>query len=112
MNESELSEGKEVTKTQEEDGPEDCVHCETCPCVAKDLYHNFSTICLIFEDSKTNKQLRFLMYREATKVIHGPGLGKGVRKKIPSCVQVLIKELAPDESYTGFLDAGDCNETK
>ena len=51
------------------------------------------------------------MYSQCIKYIHGPGLGKGVRKKLPDCLQNQIKDLAPDKDnhYTGFIDNNNNN---
>ena len=97
---------KDICTSGDEDNNE-CPQCESDPCVAKVLYPNFLTINTIFGDTKTNKQMRFHMYKEATKFVHGPGLGKGVRRKLPTCVESMIRDIAPDDCYKGFLEAED-----
>ena len=64
----------------------------------------FVAIMQVYQD-KTHKQLRFKMYTESVKSIHGSGLGVGVSKRIPRCVQKLIRSLAPDNEYTVFKEA-------
>ena len=52
-------------------------------------------------------QIRFHMYKHVTEWIHG-FLGKGVRIKIPLCVQGEIRDLAPADPgnpYVGFKDS-------
>ena len=48
------------------------------------------------------------MHSDATIYIHGPGLGKGVRKKLPFCVVKFIREMppAPDDKYKDFVQSG------
>ena len=54
-------------------------------------------------DYKTNRQIRFSMYVNSVKTIHGPGLGKGVRKRLSCCLENKIRSMAPDKKYTGFI---------
>ena len=51
-----------------------------------------------------NRKFRFNMYSDAIEFIHGTGLGKGVRKQFENCVTGLIRGLAPDKPYSGFVD--------
>ena len=78
-----------------------CEFCESDPCVIVDLQEVLSSILNSYRDDKTNKQIRFMMYRDSVRFIHG-SLGKGVRKKLPACVQAKIHSMVPDEVYTGF----------
>ena len=57
----------------------------------------------VYSGKMENRKLRFKMYYNAVKFIHGTGLGKGVRKQLPGCVTGLIQRLAPDKSHTGYI---------
>ena len=102
---------KEESATGIQDGIEDdvCDHsanvCNDCgnqPCVVKELEEILLSLFHTYEGWKSKKQIRFRMYSDSIKFLHGPGLGKGVRKKLPSCLQRHIHRLVPDEKYTGF----------
>ena len=97
-------EGKK-NEEQEEEGSEICKFCGNHPCSSLELESMLVSIVETYQDIKSNRQMRYLMYTDSTKYIFGTGLGKGVRKKLPSCVQMLIRKLAPDEHYTGFKQA-------
>ena len=43
------------------------------------------------------------MYVNSVTAIFGPGLGKGVRKRLPPCLENKIRSMAPDEKCTGFI---------
>ena len=47
-----------------------CSHCNNHPCVREDLQPTLISILQTYRECKTNKQVRFTMYREATKFIH------------------------------------------
>ena len=79
-----------------------CTECGNHPCVVLDMEEMLISILQTYEGWKSKKQIRFRMYSDAIKVLHGPGLGKGVRKKLPSCLQRRVHCLVPDEMYTGF----------
>ena len=81
-----------------------CEHCGQYFCAARDLEPTLNSMFDTYNGWKTNRQIRYLMYKEAVRVIHGDGLGKGVRKKLPACVENMIRDLAPDDHYTGFID--------
>ena len=51
----------------------------------------------------SNNNIRYKLYTKATYMIHGE-LGKGVRRKLPSCVEQAIKDTYPsnDGDYIGF----------
>ena len=66
---------------------DDCRYCDNHPCVGDDLKPMFVSIVETYSGIKTNKQMRFIMYSDATKSVHGTCLGKGVRKRLPYCVQ-------------------------
>ena len=79
-----------------------CDHCDNQPCTVSELDPMLISILQTYEGWKSNKQIRFRMYSDAIKSLHGTGLGKGVRKKLPSCLQRRIHQLVPDKEYTGF----------
>ena len=85
-----------------EDTNEQCIHCGNQPCLVPELETMLMSILDTYEGWKSKKQIRFRMYSDTIKFLHGPGLGKGVRKKLPSCLQRRIHKLVPDDSYTGF----------
>ena len=87
-----------------------CPECGRNPCVAVELEETLVAMRDLYMGWKTNKQTRFLMYRECCNHIHGTALGKGVRRKLPNCVVNRIRLMLPDESYTGFLEARGHNE--
>ena len=89
----------------EEKDSENCKFCGNHPCSALELEEMLGSIVETYQGIKSNKQMRYIMYTDSTKYIYGTGLGKGVRKKLPCCVQSLIRKLAPDNHYTGFKEA-------
>ena len=88
--------------------PHKCNYCGNQPCIIKDLEETLISVKETYGDWNSNKNLRFRMYSECIKHIHGPGLGKGIRKKLPQCLQNEIRLMAPDEDniYTGFIESG------
>ena len=82
-----------------------CRFCDNHPCLSKDLEDQLVSIMETYGGYESNKKVRFRMYSQCITHIHGPGLGKGVRKKLPDCLQNEIKKLAPekDNAYTGFI---------
>ena len=113
-NESKPTISKEIkaedeTNDTSEDVPLECTYCGNHPCFLSELEPLLSSIMDAFGDLKSNKEIRFLMYKDSVKVIYGTGLGKGVRKRLPSCVQKHIHKLAPDDKYTGFIPSNDNN---
>ena len=90
---------------EENKANDDCKHCGNHPCVSEELKPMLLSILEAYAGIKTNKQIRFLMYRDSTKFIFGSGLGKGVRKRLSYCTQTLIRLLALDKKYTGFKEA-------
>ena len=94
-----------------ENDPDECKYCGDNPCCFIELKPHLMSMLLIHGETKTNNQMRYYMYTEMTKFIHGPGLGKGVRRKLPHCMEQAIKSLAPDKDkkYTGFKEAK-CSE--
>ena len=99
-----VDEGKK-NEGQEEEDNKNCKFCGNHPCSALELEEMLGSIVETYQGIKSNKQMRYIMYTDSTKYIFGTGLGKGVRKKLPFCVQSLIRKLAPDNHYTGFKDA-------
>ena len=113
-NESKPTSSREIKAEEEksdssQDVPLECTYCGNHPCFLRELEPLLSSIQDAFGELKTNKQIRFLMYKDSVKVIHGTGLDKGVRKRLPSCVQRHIHKLAPDDKYTGFIPSNDNN---
>ena len=85
----------------------ECRHCGNHPCFGIEMEPLLISIVDTYSDWKSNKQVRFLMYSAATKHIHGPGLGKGVRKKLPNCVSDLIRSMSPSDNYTGYIESNE-----
>ncbi|XP_014667403.1 PREDICTED: uncharacterized protein LOC106808979 [Priapulus caudatus] len=58
------------------------------------------------QDPLTNRILRLAAYRQYTYWVH-KRLGKGVRRVIPACVILKVREAYPEESgqYVGYRDA-------
>ena len=81
-----------------------CPYCGNDPCWAVELHPVLMSIKDIYGGRVENKTVRFKMYTESVKSIHGTCLGKGVRKKVPSCVNRHIKSMAPSETYRGFTE--------
>ena len=101
--------GKQDNKKEDDNNVDEllpCKHCANQPCLTTVLEDNLVAVLETYRDWNTNKNIRFRMYKECVNHIHGPGLGKGVRKKLPLCVQSQIRDMAPDKenSYTGFID--------
>ena len=92
------------------EGLEWCRYCGNHPCYVQELDGMLVSIVDTYGGWKTNKQIRFKMYSDSIRFIHGSSLGKGVRKKLPHCVQSRIRSLASDDSYTGFKHAKDNDE--
>ena len=86
-----------------------CTHCDNHPCVVRELEQLLNSILETYGGWKSNKEVRFIMYKDSVKFIFGTGLGKGVRKRLPACVQKHIHNLAPDDKYTGFIAVNDKN---
>ena len=97
--------------------PEEEVGCPLCystPCLLRQgLYDSITE----YEDeirqsdadeTLTNKQMRFKLYRHATTWMHG-FLGKRRRIEIPQCVRTEILDLAPESNgaYVGFKDVAE-----
>jgi hypothetical protein len=88
-----------------------CPYCEQDPCCLQDGLYDALTAYEEFireadtEEKLTNKEVRFQLYREAIRHIHGH-MGKGRRVKLLLCVETEIRDLAPegDRNYVGFKD--------
>jgi hypothetical protein len=103
-----------VFEGSNDDEPKLCGACNRAPCVLseidpdldqdKSLYEYLVSIGeQMQEDGSTNKEIRYELYRIATKAISGH-LGKGNRQKLPSCVTADIKDVFPESTgeYVGF----------
>ena len=51
---------------------------------------------------RNNKQVRYHLYRYYISIRHG-SLGRGVRVKIPDCVESEIRKLYPNEGGNGYV---------
>ena len=80
-----------------------CPHCFVDPCWGKEIEPVLLSLVKVYGGMMENRKLRFKMYFEAVKFIHGTCLAKGMRKELPACVTRLIWRLAPDKFYTGFV---------
>jgi len=83
-----------------------CRHCNLPGCVSTTLYDSMAALGTQMEQNDySTKQIRYELYRFATREIHGV-LGSGVRRKLPVCVIGDIQDLypAPNREYTGFRD--------
>ena len=82
-----------------------CPHCGNHPCVIREIEHLLVSILETYGEWKTKKQVCFKMYSHATMYIHGLELGRGIRKKLLSCVTNIIREMspAPNDKYQGFV---------
>ena len=69
-----------VEKGSDGDVLVECIHCGNQPCVAIELEPMLLSILETYQDIKTKRQIRFQMYTDTIRYIHGPELGKGVRK--------------------------------
>ena len=104
----EEEEDKDVVVTSE------CPHCGNHPCLIKEIESLLVSILETYREWNSRKQVRFKMYYDTTMYIHGPGLGKGVRKKLSSCVTNIIREmsLAPDNKYKDFVKSSNKTEIR
>ena len=100
----EETEETEETEENEETvhGSDYCSFCEIDPCIITELDDMLNEILMEYRDSKKNRQIRYIMYTESIRYIHGY-LRKGNRKKVPKCLEKRIHSLAPDKEYTGFI---------
>ena len=94
-----------------EEEVECCERCTESPCVMVENQENFEGLIQLyqFDQNLSNRQRRFKMYQEMTRLIHGGYLGKGNRKELPECVTEAIRHAFPNddpkEGYVGFQDA-------
>ena len=101
-------------KGNEEEEDEDvmilkeCPHCANHPCVVREVEPLLVSILEIYGGYRSAKSVRHKMYTDVITHIHGPCLGKGVRRKPPSCVVKVIREMSPDPdgNYKGFVEHG------
>ena len=82
--------GSENKEEEEKEEEKVCVLCGNQPCFSVELQPILSSILEVHKDWCTNKQVRYKMYTDLIRFIHGSSLGKGVRKKTPPCIQKLI----------------------
>ena len=59
-----------------------CRHCDNHPCVTVELNPVLQSILDTYRDIKTNRQIRYMMYTDSIRYIHGHSLGPDVRKKL------------------------------
>ena len=71
-------------------------------CLAEEMQPTLLSILDIYGGRLANRKIRFKMYLDAVKHVHGPDLRKAVRRKLPDYISSLIRRLAPDDKYTGF----------
>lgn len=84
-----------------------CEYCKENPCVMEVHYDHLMEVGE-FEESlqRKNKEVRFKLYREATRLLHGY-LGRQVRKELPGCVVRDIHDAYPEPNsgeYVGFSE--------
>ena len=98
----------DVIAAEEESAGEDessvCPHCHLDTCWKEEIEPTLLSLVEIYGGYMENRKVRFKLYSEAVKSIHGTCLGKGVRKQLPGCVTRFIQSLAPDRTYTGFVE--------
>ena len=86
-----------------------CCVCENEPCLVVDLDGMLMAMLQEYRDDKTHKEIRYLMYTNSIFRLHGR-LGKGNRRKLPTCVEDKIRSLAPDDEYKGFVPSQEGTE--
>ena len=110
--------GKDIIQVKEEETQEDeetvdasdyCGFCECDPCIITELDDMLNAILMEYRDSKSNREIRYCMYTDSIRYIHGY-LGKGNRRQVPKCLEKKIHSLAPDEEYTGFIPSQEQTE--
>jgi hypothetical protein len=95
-------------KEKIEESDKCCDFCGDCPCVwiaqrqaviANDYNENGHTFTVL------NKTRRKIAYKHMFRAVNGQG-EKGIRKKLPECVEVGVRALFPDEQaqYMGFKE--------
>lgn len=107
--ETEEEEGKKKTCGKCNVNLQECGFCNETPCVITGCY---DMLCQLGDSKQSigmsNREIRFELYREATRFLHG-FLGKGNRRQLPLCVIGEIHDLYPAEKgtkYTGFKATG------
>lgn len=81
-----------------------CKHCGCTLCYVHSIYDLLCERGEEMEEEKcANRNIRFALYRIASEQYHGH-LGKGNRKKLPTCIVGNIRDLFPDarRNYIGF----------
>ena len=97
-----VEETDDIEENEEAKETDYCSICESDPCIISELDDMLNEILIEYRDTKTNREIRYCMYTDSIRYIHGY-LGKGNRKKVPKCLEKRIHSLAPDEEYTGFI---------
>jgi hypothetical protein len=96
--------GEEVNYNEEEF----CKECGRVPCIMVEEEASFCAVSEMAKSmGKTNKEIRFMLYRHMCTVLHGY-LGKHNRKELPLCVSFKIKEEFPEKNeddYVGFRES-------
>ena len=105
-----------VTAYLEEPPPEEpeaqcCDVCNETPCILIEHQEQFESLLDFYRlnHELANRQRRFKMYQEMTRLIHGGYLGKNNRKELPTCVSDAIRNAFPNEdpqeAYVGYQEA-------
>lgn len=105
--------GQDLVQDRPDVFVETCSWCNVEPCLLDHgLYEAIETEYEYLkecdtENVLTHKEIRFKLYRTATRWIHGH-LGRGNRRELPGCVVSEIKDLAHETGglYTGFIESG------
>ena len=99
-----------------EDEVDRCKQCNESPCLMIEHKEQFEGLLAMYkcDENLANRQRRFKMYQEMTRLIHGGYLGKGNRKELPPCITEAIRNAFPNdpkEAYTGFQHANGNSES-
>ena len=88
-----------------------CDVCNETPCVLVEHQEQFESLLEFYRSNQelANRQRRFKMYQEMTRLIHGGYLGKNNRKELPTCITEAIRNAFPnddpEQAYVGFREA-------
>ena len=85
-------------------GEEVCMWIEFEPEVIETTEYDIACDITLIDDMIDNKLKRKRAYRVYTAIVHG-WLGKGVRKRIPTCVKRGIRSHYPSTTYMGHRDS-------
>ena len=75
--------------------------CAKSPCVFLEWQEELERHVDIMYPEVSNKAKRYHMYRHMLRKLHGH-MGKGKRKRLPSCILQGLRDLFPSEEYVGF----------